>query len=82
MLLYSLSPAYLYVTVYVFGDKLTVNRAIPLLSVVLLYVDPLIVIDLSNPTNPQILGELKLPGYSTYLHPYDETHIIGFGYET
>lgn len=44
--------------------------------------DPLFVIDLSNPTNPQILGELKIPGYSTYLHPYDETHIIGFGYET
>lgn len=44
--------------------------------------DPLFVIDLSVPSNPQILGELKLPGYSTYLHPYDETHIIGFGYET
>jgi len=44
--------------------------------------DPLFVIDLSNPVAPQILGELKLPGYSTYLHPYDETHIIGFGYET
>lgn len=44
--------------------------------------DPLFVIDLSNPSNPQILGELKLPGYSTYLHPYDETHLIGFGYET
>lgn len=44
--------------------------------------DPLFVIDLSNPANPQIIGELKLPGYSTYLHPYDETHIIGFGYET
>ena len=44
--------------------------------------DPLFVIDLSQPTNPQILGELKIPGYSTYLHPYDETHIIGFGYDT
>ena len=44
--------------------------------------DPLFVIDLSNAANPQILGELKLPGYSTYLHPYDETHLIGFGYET
>lgn len=44
--------------------------------------DPLFVIDLSNPSSPQILGELKLPGYSTYLHPYDETHLIGFGYET
>ena len=44
--------------------------------------DPFWVIDLSDATNPQILGEVKLPGYSVYLHPYDETHIIGFGYET
>lgn len=44
--------------------------------------DPLFVIDLSEPTNPHILGELKLPGYSTYLHQYDETHLIGFGYDT
>ena len=44
--------------------------------------DPLFVIDLSVPSNPQILGELKIPGYSTYLHPYDETHLIGFGYDT
>ena len=44
--------------------------------------DPFWVIDLSDAINPQILGEVKLPGYSVYLHPYDETHIIGFGYET
>ena len=44
--------------------------------------DPLFVIDLKDPYNPQVLGELKIPGYSTYLHPYDETHIIGFGEET
>lgn len=44
--------------------------------------DPLFVIDLSNPTMPKILGELKIPGYSIYLHPYDENHIIGFGYDT
>lgn len=44
-------------------------------------VDPLFVLDLSDPQNPQILGELKIPGYSTYLHPYDETHIIGIGRE-
>ena len=44
-------------------------------------VDPLFVIDLSNPTQPQVLGELKIPGYSTYLHPYDETHLIGIGYD-
>lgn len=44
--------------------------------------DPFWVIDLSDATNPQILGEVKLPGYSVYLHPYDEKHIIGFGYDT
>ncbi|MFH0929526.1 MAG: beta-propeller domain-containing protein [Candidatus Aenigmatarchaeota archaeon] len=42
-------------------------------------IDPLFVIDLSNPTNPQVLGFLKIPGVSDYLHPYDETHIIGIG---
>ena len=45
-------------------------------------VDPLFVIDLSVPENPQILGELKIPGYSSYLHPYDENHVIGIGYNT
>jgi uncharacterized secreted protein with C-terminal beta-propeller domain len=42
-------------------------------------IDPFFVIDLSNPINPTILGELKIPGYSTYLHPYDEEHVIGIG---
>ncbi len=45
-------------------------------------IDPLFVIDLSNPENPEILGELKIPGFSDYLHPYDENHIIGIGKET
>lgn len=45
-------------------------------------VDPLFSIDLSDPTNPKVLGELKIPGYSTYLQPYDENHIIGFGFQT
>ena len=45
-------------------------------------VDPLFVIDLSNPTNPIVLGKLKIPGYSDYLHPYDENHLIGLGKET
>jgi inhibitor of cysteine peptidase len=44
--------------------------------------DPLFVIDLSDPQNPQALGELKITGYSDYLHPYDENHIIGIGRET
>ena len=43
-------------------------------------IDPFWVIDLSDVKNPKVLGEVKLPGYSTYLHPYDETHVIGFGY--
>lgn len=45
-------------------------------------VDPLFVIDLKDPKNPKILGQLKIPGYSDYLHPYDETHLIGFGKDT
>jgi inhibitor of cysteine peptidase len=45
-------------------------------------VDPFFVIDLSSPTSPKILGKLKIPGYSDYLHPYDATHIIGIGKET
>lgn len=45
-------------------------------------IDPLFVIDLSDPTTPTIKGELKIPGYSSYLHPYDENHIIGIGYNT
>ena len=45
-------------------------------------VDPLFVIDLEDPTDPNVLGKLKIPGYSDYLHPYDETHIIGIGKDT
>jgi inhibitor of cysteine peptidase len=45
-------------------------------------VDPLFVIDLSNPSEPEVLGKLKIPGYSDYLHPYDENTLIGFGKET
>ena len=44
--------------------------------------DPLYVIDLSDPKNPKDLGNLKIPGYSTYLHPYDENHLIGIGMQT
>ena len=45
-------------------------------------IDPLLVIDLKDPTNPEVKGELKIPGYSSYLHPYDETHVIGIGKNT
>jgi uncharacterized secreted protein with C-terminal beta-propeller domain len=43
--------------------------------------DPFFVIGLSE-DDPKVLGELKLPGFSNYLHPYDEDHIIGIGKET
>lgn len=44
-------------------------------------IDPFFVIDLST-DKPEILGELKIPGFSNYLHPYDENHVIGIGRET
>jgi inhibitor of cysteine peptidase len=42
-------------------------------------IDPFFVIDVANPTQPKVLGYLKIPGFSGYLHPYDENHIIGIG---
>ncbi|MFT4308881.1 MAG: beta-propeller domain-containing protein [Candidatus Woesearchaeota archaeon] len=42
-------------------------------------VDPFFAIDLSNPNDINVLGELKIPGFSRYLHPYDENTIIGIG---
>ncbi len=44
-------------------------------------IDPFFVIDLSEDT-PKILGELKIPGFSNYLHPYDDEHVIGIGRDT
>jgi inhibitor of cysteine peptidase len=44
--------------------------------------DPFFVIDLSHPTSPKILGKLKIPGYSDYLHPYDKNYVLGLGKET
>ena len=44
--------------------------------------DPLFVIDVADPKNPTVLGELKIPGFSNYLHPLDDTHLIGIGYDT
>jgi uncharacterized secreted protein with C-terminal beta-propeller domain len=42
-------------------------------------VDPLYVIDLSNPKDPSVEGELKIPGYSAYLHPITGGHLLGVG---
>lgn len=43
--------------------------------------DPLFTLDLSDPTAPKILGELKLPGYSAYLHPIGDGYMVGIGYD-
>jgi uncharacterized secreted protein with C-terminal beta-propeller domain len=42
-------------------------------------VDPLHVVDLSEPTDPEETGQLKLPGFSRYLHPLDDGRILGIG---
>jgi hypothetical protein len=41
--------------------------------------DPLYTLDLSDPTRPTVVGELKIPGYSAYLHPAGGTKLIGVG---
>ena len=45
-------------------------------------VDPLFSVDLSDPENPRILGELKVTGFSSYLHFYGEDRLLGIGSET
>jgi uncharacterized secreted protein with C-terminal beta-propeller domain len=42
-------------------------------------IDPLFTLDLSDPTAPEIKGELKIPGYSSYLHPIGDTHLLAVG---
>ncbi len=44
--------------------------------------DPLFIIDVAIPSSPKVLGELKIPGFSNYLHPLGEDHLIGFGSDT
>ncbi len=42
-------------------------------------VDPLFSADLSDPVNPKIIGKLKIPGFSSYMHPYGEGKLLGIG---
>lgn len=44
-------------------------------------VDPFHVVDLSDPTAPTVEGKLKLPGFSSYLHSVDDSHVLGIGEE-
>ena len=65
------------------GEKIYSTRFIgdKLYMVTFKQMDPFFVVDLSDPKNPNVLGKLKIPGYSDYLHPYDTNHIIGIGKE-
>lgn len=47
--------------------------------VTFLQTDPLYVIDLSKPSAPRVAGELKIPGFSSYLHPLDDGKLLGLG---
>ncbi len=66
------------------GERMYASRFIGDKAYLVTYrnTDPLFVIDLSDEKNPEVLGELKIPGYSTYLHPYDDNHLIGIGMDT
>lgn len=66
------------------GEKIYSTRFIGdrLYMVTFRQVDPLFVFDLKDPENPKILGQLKIPGFSNYIHPFDANHIIGFGKDT
>ncbi len=44
-------------------------------------IDPFYTIDLSDPTDPRVLGELKIPGFSSYLHPISDSLVLGVGSE-
>ena len=63
------------------GERIMSARFIADLAYVVTFrqVDPLYVIDLSDPANPHQVGELKIPGFSSYLHPLDATHLLTIG---
>jgi hypothetical protein len=44
--------------------------------------DPLFVVDVADPHAPKVLGQVQIPGFSTYIHPLDDTHLLTIGRET
>nr|WP_242680386.1 beta-propeller domain-containing protein [Nocardioides sp. IC4_145] len=63
------------------GEDITAVRWFDDLAVLVTFrqIDPLHTIDLSDPTTPTMLGELKIPGFSSYLHPLGERRLLGVG---
>ena len=62
-------------------ERITSVRWFDRLAIVVTFrqVDPLYAIDLADPADPRLLGELKIPGFSDYLHPIDGQRLIGMG---
>jgi len=63
------------------GERIWTNRFVGDKGYMVTFrnIDPLWTIDLSNPTDPRIKGELEVPGVSTYIHPMDEEHLLTIG---
>ncbi|MBW9222771.1 beta-propeller domain-containing protein [Methanothermococcus sp. SCGC AD-155-C09] len=63
------------------GERIYATRFMGNIAYMITYreTDPLFVINLTDPSNPEILGKLKIPGYSTYLHPIGDNKLIGIG---
>jgi hypothetical protein len=69
------------VTGFAPGEQIQASRFLGEQGYVITYrqVDPLFTFDLSDPTAPKIAGELSMPGFSSYLHPYGTDRLIGIG---
>ncbi|MBW9220787.1 beta-propeller domain-containing protein, partial [Methanothermococcus sp. SCGC AD-155-M21] len=65
------------------GERIYATRFMGDMAYMITYreTDPLFVINLTDPSNPEIHGKLKIPGYSTYLHPIGDNKLIGIGKE-
>ena len=63
------------------GERIFANRMMGEQGYMVTFrqVDPLYTLDLSDHSNPKVIGELKIPGYSAYLHPIDENHLLAVG---
>ena len=63
------------------GEEIKAVRWFDDLAIVVTFrqVDPLYAVDLTDPASPRLLGELKIPGYSEYLHPLGGRRLIGIG---
>jgi hypothetical protein len=63
------------------GESLESVRWFDDLAIVVTFrqVDPLYTVDLSDPRSPAVMGELKIPGFSSYLHPLGDDLLLGIG---